>query len=132
MERPRLKRSHDPAHVKNGKIRLGGQQVGIAYELDDPGGVVWRLLGLLDGSRSLVLLVLRLAWQAGLYTRTDLYLVVMDALRCRNLFNDTVAYLRFRIRTAARLIRGRPVRPWLTRSMRSPAASTGGSRHTRS
>jgi len=64
------------------------------------------------GSRFLgaasVLLVLRLAWQAGLYTRTDLYLVVMDALRCRNLFNDTVAYLRFRIRTAARLIRGRP------------------------
>ena len=26
--------------------------VGIAYELDDPGGVVWQLLGLLDSSRS--------------------------------------------------------------------------------
>jgi putative peptide zinc metalloprotease protein len=45
-----------------------------------------------------VLLVLRLAWQAGLYTRTDLYLVVMDALRCRNLFDDAVAYTRFLMR----------------------------------
>lgn len=44
-----------------------------------------------------VLLVLQLAWQAGLYTRTDLYLVVMDALRCRNLFDDAGAYTRYLI-----------------------------------
>jgi len=53
MERPRIKSSHDPARVNsNGKIRMGGLQIGIAYELDDPGGVVWQLLGLLDGSRT--------------------------------------------------------------------------------
>jgi putative peptide zinc metalloprotease protein len=56
-----------------------------------------------------VLLVLRLAWQAGLYTRTDLYLVVMDALRCRSLFDDAVAYTRFLIRKS--LPPGRRRRP---------------------
>lgn len=56
-----------------------------------------------------VLLVLRLAWQAGLYTRTDLYLVVMDALRCRNLFDDAVAYTRYLIGRSRplTLVRGR-------------------------
>lgn len=49
-----------------------------------------------------VLLALRLAWQAGLHTRTDLYLVVMDALRCRNLFDDAVAYTRFLVRRSRR------------------------------
>lgn len=52
MVRPRIKKSHDPARVSTGKIRMGGHQIGIAYELDDPGGVVWQLLGLLDGSRT--------------------------------------------------------------------------------
>jgi molybdopterin-synthase adenylyltransferase len=52
MARPRIKKSHDPARVHNGKIRMGAFQIGIAYELDDPGGVVWQLLGLLDGTRT--------------------------------------------------------------------------------
>jgi putative peptide zinc metalloprotease protein len=68
-----------------------------------PAASVSRFLGAASA-----LLVLQLAWQAGLYTRTDLYLVVMDMMRCRNLFGDTVAYLRFRAGTAVRLIRGRP------------------------
>jgi molybdopterin-synthase adenylyltransferase len=52
MARPRIKTGHDPARVTTGKIRMGGHQIGIAYELDDPSGVVWQLLGLLDGSRT--------------------------------------------------------------------------------
>ena len=58
-----------------------------------------------------VLILLRLAWQAGLYTRTDLYLVVMDAVRCRNLFDDAAAYARFWIATRVPPLRAREPAP---------------------
>jgi hypothetical protein len=46
--------------------------------------------------QALVLAVfLGLLWQFEFYMRTDLYFVVMDLLRCHNLFEDSLAYLRY-------------------------------------
>lgn len=51
---PRIKLVHAPERRAGGRIRLGASQYGVAAELvDDPQGTVWRLLGLLDGSRDL-------------------------------------------------------------------------------
>jgi putative peptide zinc metalloprotease protein len=45
---------------------------------------------------SALVVVLQLVWQLALYTRTDLYLVLMDAMRCPNLFGDAMGYLRYK------------------------------------
>ncbi len=37
-------------------------------------------------------------WQFEFYMRTDMYFVIMDLLRCHNLFEDSLAYLRYRAR----------------------------------
>jgi putative peptide zinc metalloprotease protein len=39
-------------------------------------------------------LVMRLVWQFLLYIRTDVYYVIANALRCRNLLGDTEVFLR--------------------------------------
>ncbi len=39
-------------------------------------------------------LVMRLAWQFFLYIRTDIYYVIANALKCRNLLGDTEVFLR--------------------------------------
>ncbi|QKV80643.1 ThiF family adenylyltransferase [Amycolatopsis sp. Hca4] len=52
MHRPRIKRPHRPSRSRSGRIRIGGLVPGIGRDLLDPGGWVWTLLGLLDGSRS--------------------------------------------------------------------------------
>jgi molybdopterin/thiamine biosynthesis adenylyltransferase len=58
MRRPRIKSVHAPERRPDGRIRLGAAQYGVAAEvLDDPQGTVWRLLGLLDGSRELEAIV---------------------------------------------------------------------------
>ena len=52
MLRPAVKRSLDPMRQADGLIRIGTFQYGIAFELEDPSGALWRLLQLLDGTRS--------------------------------------------------------------------------------
>lgn len=41
-------------------------------------------------------------WQFGVYMRTDVYFVCMDLLHCHNLFEDSLAYLRYRWRQLGR------------------------------
>ncbi|MGR6319993.1 hypothetical protein Q2K19_25915 [Micromonospora soli] len=46
----------------------------------------------------IVVLVASMALQVQLYMRTDLYFVLLDLLRCRNLFHDGLAYTRHLLR----------------------------------
>jgi molybdopterin/thiamine biosynthesis adenylyltransferase len=53
MRRPRVKAVFPPIPLGNGKIRIGGFDLGIAAELDDDEkGHTWHLLTLLDGSNT--------------------------------------------------------------------------------
>lgn len=53
MQRPRIKSVFPPIPLDGGIIRIGGADYGMAAEIaDDEHGHVWRLLGLLDGSRT--------------------------------------------------------------------------------
>ncbi len=42
--------------------------------------------------------VISLLWQLQVFMRTDVYFVLMDLLRCHNLFEDSLAYLRYSIK----------------------------------
>ncbi|MFG3709547.1 PqqD family protein [Micromonospora sp. NPDC047730] len=59
----------------------------IAYA--EPHPLVGRLLGAL-----VVTVVIAMVLQAHVYMRTDLYFVLLDLLRCRNLFQDGLAHAR--------------------------------------
>ncbi|MBB5850013.1 HesA/MoeB/ThiF family protein [Amycolatopsis umgeniensis] len=59
--RPRVKDEHRPVRFGDGWIRIGGEVFGIAAELRDPDGVVWALLDLLDGTRTVSQVVADLA-----------------------------------------------------------------------
>lgn len=50
--RPRIKRAHAPTLTTDKKVRIGGDIYGIASEIDDPSGIIWRTLQLLDGTRT--------------------------------------------------------------------------------
>jgi molybdopterin-synthase adenylyltransferase len=53
MRIPRIKAYHSPVRFPDGRIVIGSMQFGVGAELrDDPAGTTWRLLGLLDGSRT--------------------------------------------------------------------------------
>lgn len=52
MHRPVVKRAHDPVRFPGGRIRIGSVQYGVGAEIEDPTGVVWRTLELMDGTRS--------------------------------------------------------------------------------
>ncbi len=68
MQRPRVKRTHNPERIQGNKIRLGTIQYPISTEVqDDPEQHLWRLLDLADGSRSVEEIV-----QAMLSTFPDL------------------------------------------------------------
>ncbi|OKH43235.1 hypothetical protein NIES2101_31090 [Calothrix sp. HK-06] len=41
---------------------------------------------------------LGISWQFQFYMRTDIYFVVLDLLHCRNLFEDSLAYLHYRVK----------------------------------
>jgi len=47
------------------------------------------------------------ALQANVYMRTDLYFVLMDALRCGDLFHDGLRYARYLVVRVGRAVRGR-------------------------
>ena len=52
MQRPRVKRAHDPILFPGGRIRIGSVQFGVGAEIyDDEHGTVWRTLRLMDGTR---------------------------------------------------------------------------------
>jgi hypothetical protein len=47
-----VKPEYAPRRISGGRIRIGGAVYGIGAEISDPAGVVWTLLGLLDGRHS--------------------------------------------------------------------------------
>lgn len=65
-----------------------------------PGSTVDKLLAVY-----ILAVVVGMALQAQVYMRTDLYFVLLDVLRCGNLFNDGTAWLRFGLARAARAMR---------------------------
>jgi molybdopterin-synthase adenylyltransferase len=53
VKHPRVKPIHHPVRTTDGRIRIGTLQYGVASEIqDDAEGSLWRLLGLMDGTRS--------------------------------------------------------------------------------
>jgi molybdopterin/thiamine biosynthesis adenylyltransferase len=52
MLRPRIKGIHKPVRLTPTLINIGGRQLGIGAEIDDEDGTIWRLLGLMDGTRT--------------------------------------------------------------------------------
>lgn len=52
MRYPRVKRVHHPVRLGDGRIRIGTVQYGVGAEIPDPSGMIWRLLALLDGTRT--------------------------------------------------------------------------------
>lgn len=53
MNLPRVKRAHDPVQFPDHRIRIGSVQYGVGAEIeDDESGTIWRLLRLMDGSRT--------------------------------------------------------------------------------
>jgi molybdopterin/thiamine biosynthesis adenylyltransferase len=58
VKRPRIKHAHAPARLGDGVIQLGSRLYGVGSELrDSPDGSVWKLMGLLDGTRDLATVV---------------------------------------------------------------------------
>ncbi|WP_214325423.1 HesA/MoeB/ThiF family protein [Nonomuraea sediminis] len=53
MRRPCVKPEHRPRRLPNGDIRIGGEIHGLAAEIEDPTGLAWQALQLMDGTRSL-------------------------------------------------------------------------------
>ncbi|SBT41667.1 Molybdopterin or thiamine biosynthesis adenylyltransferase [Micromonospora auratinigra] len=52
MLRPRIKGIHKPVRLTPELINIGGRQMGVGAEIDDPDGSLWSLLGLMDGTRT--------------------------------------------------------------------------------
>lgn len=52
MHRPRVKPEHLPYRSVDGSVRIGGEIYGLAAEIDDPVGLAWEALSLMDGHRS--------------------------------------------------------------------------------
>lgn len=61
MRQPKIKGIHKPVRLTPTLINIGGRQVGIGAELDDEDGTLWRLLGLMDGTRTREQIVAALA-----------------------------------------------------------------------
>ncbi|MDH6114367.1 molybdopterin/thiamine biosynthesis adenylyltransferase [Kitasatospora sp. MAP12-15] len=49
---PRVKREHQALRRADGTIQIGGDIYGIASVIDDPDGSLWRIIRLVDGTRS--------------------------------------------------------------------------------
>lgn len=52
MRQPRIKGIHKPVRLTPVLINIGGRQLDIGAEIDDADGSLWRLLGLMDGTRT--------------------------------------------------------------------------------
>jgi molybdopterin-synthase adenylyltransferase len=61
MRLPRVKPAHNPVRLPDGTIHLGGPLYGVAARMEDEDGSVWRLIGLLDGTRELEAVVAEMA-----------------------------------------------------------------------
>lgn len=48
-----------------------------------------------------------LAYQFAIFTRTDIYFVLQELLKCKNLYSDAIHYMRYAMRVPLRLISGR-------------------------
>ncbi|MEY9949733.1 hypothetical protein [Kitasatospora sp. GAS1066B] len=49
---PRVKREHQALRRADGSVQVGGDIYGIASPFDDPDGSLWRIIRLVDGTRS--------------------------------------------------------------------------------
>jgi molybdopterin-synthase adenylyltransferase len=49
---PRIKHGHQPFRVAPETVRIGGEIYGLAAEIPDPDGLVWQVLRLMDGTRT--------------------------------------------------------------------------------
>ncbi|MEV5410395.1 HesA/MoeB/ThiF family protein [Thermopolyspora sp. NPDC052614] len=49
---PRVKAEHAPYRLSDSRVRIGGDIYGIASEIEDPGGLAWAALNLMDGTRT--------------------------------------------------------------------------------
>lgn len=49
---PRVKPEHAPYRLTDSRVRIGGDIYGIASEIEDPGGLAWAALNLMDGTRT--------------------------------------------------------------------------------
>ncbi|MFI1562536.1 hypothetical protein ACH4ZX_05590 [Streptomyces sp. NPDC020490] len=72
----------------------------IGLAVTDTGTTAHRLL-----AAALLLALMPLPFQLMVFTRTDLYFVLQDLTRCRNLYGDGLAYARYVFRRAVRLPR---------------------------
>jgi molybdopterin/thiamine biosynthesis adenylyltransferase len=52
VRRPRVKPEHLPYRSADGRVRIGGDIYGLAAEIEDPYGLVWEALSLMDGQRT--------------------------------------------------------------------------------
>jgi len=62
-------------------------------------------------------LLLGIGYQFEIHMRTDMYFVLQDLLRCKNLYADAVSYLRYRAGAALSRFCGRPRPPDPTREL---------------
>ncbi|MFI6602717.1 HesA/MoeB/ThiF family protein [Nonomuraea sp. NPDC050536] len=60
MRRPSVKPEHQPRLLPNGDIRIGGEIHGLAAEIEDPTGLAWQALQLMDGTRTTDEIICRL------------------------------------------------------------------------
>ncbi|GAA2846122.1 hypothetical protein GCM10010517_02770 [Streptosporangium fragile] len=49
---PRVKPEHAPYRLGDSRVRIGGSVYGIAAEIEDPEGLAWAALNLMDGTRT--------------------------------------------------------------------------------
>ncbi len=83
--RPRIKPEHRPIRRADDSIQIGGDLPGIASVIEDPGGALWQVLGLLDGERTPEEVVAA-SGQPG-----DLVASVLDALYTHGFLEDAAA-----------------------------------------
>jgi molybdopterin/thiamine biosynthesis adenylyltransferase len=64
ISHPRIKEAHNPCRVTPERIRIGTFQFGVGSEIADDGdGNIWRLLTLMDGSRTVDDVVVEMCWK---------------------------------------------------------------------
>lgn len=73
----------------------------LVLAVTDPGTTAHRLL-----AAGVLLALLPLPFQCMVFTRTDLYFVLQDLARCRNLYGDGLDYARYLFRRTVRRARG--------------------------
>ncbi|WP_414942451.1 HesA/MoeB/ThiF family protein [Amycolatopsis sp. cmx-11-51] len=118
--RPRIKNEHRPVRFGDGWIRIGGEVFGIAAELRDPDGVVWALLDLLDGTRTMSQVVADLAHRAPALSAEEVVAAVETLTELGYVENaDEPTCTTLTARQLERHSRGRSLYRWIDLTRRS-------------